>query len=229
MRQGRAINGRSLSTNIIGLVSLAGVAILLMSGCSSTGKKSANNGVSQVERPERIISSPAERHGGHTLDTYPSLFSDHKPSRVGESVTVLILEEASSSTSADTSTSKSTGFAARLQTNSSSNSADLSLENNSAGAGAINREGRLVASVSATVEQILPTGELVIYGEQKIEFNNEVQHIRIVGHIRPEDISRDNTVLSSRISEAEITYKGDGLLGNRQKPGFITRTLNKLF
>jgi flagellar L-ring protein precursor FlgH len=164
-----------------------------------------------------------------TLYTMPSLVSDHRAHGVGQSVTVLIYEQATSITSAATSTSKSTDVSGRIESTNTLETAGVGIENSSKGEGAIRRNGSLVASVSATVTEVLPTGGLVIHGEQKIEFNDETQYIRVAGHIRPEDISADNTVLSSRIAKAQITYVGDGLLGRRQKPGLITRFFNWLF
>lgn len=165
----------------------------------------------------------------HTLDTFPSLVSDHRPYEAGQLLTVLISEEATSTTSADTNTSKSVDVAGRVDINRRLDVGNVNIENNSAGQGSISRKGRLIASVSATVEEVLPTGELRIFGEQTINFNDETQRIRVAGLVRPEDISGDNTVLSSRIAQAEITHVGDGLLGSRQKPGWITRIFNWLF
>lgn len=169
-------------------------------------------------------------HGDEkTLDSMPSLVSDLRAHRVGQNVTVLIYEQASSTTSAGTTTSKSMDISGQIKSTDKVDVGGVSLENNSKGEGAISRKGSLMASVSATVTEVLPTGELTIRGEQKIEFNNEVQYIKVSGRIRPEDISADNTILSSRIAEAQITYVGDGLLGSRQKPGWITRFFNWLF
>ncbi len=47
--------------------------------------------------------------------------------------------------------------------------------------------------------------------------------------MRPEDISSDNTVISTRIADAKIKYIGDGLLSDREKPGILTRFFNWLF
>jgi flagellar L-ring protein precursor FlgH len=164
-----------------------------------------------------------------TIYTMPSLVSDHRAHGVGHNVTVLIYEQATSTTSAATSSSKSTDVSGRIESTDSLETAGVGIENSSKGEGAISRKGSLIASVSATVTQVLPTGGLVIHGEQKIEFNDETQYISVAGQIRPEDIRADNTVLSSRIVQAEITYVGDGLLGRRQKPGLITRFFNWLF
>jgi flagellar L-ring protein precursor FlgH len=164
-----------------------------------------------------------------TLDSMPSLVSDHRAHSVGQNVTVLIYEQAESTTSAGTTTTKSMDISGQIKTTDDLNLGGVSLENNAKGEGSINRTGSLMASVSATVTDVLPTGELKIRGEQKIEFNNEIQYIKVSGHIRPDDIRADNTVLSSRIADAQITYVGDGLLGSRQKPGWITRFFNWLF
>ncbi|TQV73405.1 flagellar basal body L-ring protein FlgH [Exilibacterium tricleocarpae] len=185
------------------------------------------------QQPEREAVGPAAwpapATGAKTLRNFPSLVSDHRAVGVGQSVTILIVEEASSTTSADTRTRKSMDVAGRLEKTDNLDFGNLELRNNSDASGSISRQGSLVASVSAVVEQVLPNGELLVRGEQRIEFNNETQHIRVSGRIRPEDISRDNTVLSTRIAAAEISYLGDGLLGSRQRPGFLTRFFNWVF
>ncbi|MEE8058573.1 MAG: flagellar basal body L-ring protein FlgH [Pseudomonadales bacterium] len=209
---------------VIRCLSIMG-AMLLLSACGMFSREP--EGISQdfKDLPSSVMDKPTEQ----TLDNFPSLVSDHRAYGVGQSLTVLILEEASSVTSAASSSSKSLGVAGRLDKKTGFEVGSLDVENRSEGAGSISRQGRLLASVSATVQQVLPSGELVIYGEQKINFNNETQHIRITGRVRPEDISGDNIVLSSRIAQADITYRGDGLLGSRQQPGIITRVFNWLF
>jgi flagellar L-ring protein precursor FlgH len=199
--------------------------MLLMSACSMTKQQVVETSSQESYQPEPMVESAQVK----TLDNFPSLISDHKPYKVGQSLTVMIFEEATSATSAGTQTNKSTAVSARLADSANSHQGSLSLGNNAEGSGEINREGRLVASVSATVQQVFTTGEMLIFGEQKIAFNNETQYIRVSGRVRPEDISSDNVVLSSRISQAEITYKGDGLLGSRQQPGVITEMFNWLF
>jgi flagellar L-ring protein precursor FlgH len=46
--------------------------------------------------------------------------------------------------------------------------------------------------------------------------------------VRPIDVTETNTILSSRIAEAKISYVGDGLLGEKQRPGILTRFLSWL-
>ncbi|MEW8119974.1 MAG: flagellar basal body L-ring protein FlgH, partial [Candidatus Thiodiazotropha sp.] len=107
--------------------------------------------------------------------------------------------------------------------------ATLGIGNDSSGGGTINRTGRLMASVSVTIEKILDNGEMVVKGEQSIEFNNENQFIHVEGRVRPEDISAENTVLSTRLADAKIRYVGEGLLGRSQEPGLVTKFFNWIF
>ena len=160
---------------------------------------------------------------------YSSLHMDKKNLKKGSIVTVLIYEQASASTSAGTNTDRSSGLSVAGRDTHSTKRAGIDLDTNFDGEGTISREGRLIASVSVTVEEVLDNGEMKIKGKQLIEFNNEKQHIALEGRIRPEDVTADNTVLSTRIADAHLTYVGDGLLGKQQQPGILSRMLNWLF
>lgn len=171
---------------------------------------------------------------GETLfeaSQYKSLVGDHRSYRVGQTLTVLILEQASAATSADSESNKSFSFSGAIEGNGpkNRNAGSIDLNNDFQGGGTVSRTGRLVASVSVTVKEILPSGEMRIEGEQLIHFNEEQQHIRVSGRVRTEDISPDNTVVSNRIADSTIDYIGDGLLGGHQKPGVITQFFNWLF
>ena len=176
-------------------------------------------GLSQVVNAESLYDE----------DTYQALVSDKRSEQVGQSLTVLIYEEATSSTSAGTDANRSTGFSASLDDGYTEKELGVGINSNTNGGGTINREGKLIARVTVTITKKLEHGEIEIAGEQLIEFNEEKQHIRLTGRVRKEDISAQNTILSTRIADAKITYVGDGLLGRRQKEGVLSRFFNWLF
>ena len=161
--------------------------------------------------------------------SYRSLTRDHRAHDVGESLTVLIYEQASAASSADTDTSKDLDLTGRLSGNYSDHRGSFELSNNFSGGGAISRSGNLVASISVTVTEVMPNGEMKVSGGQWIQLNEEQQRIEVNGRVRPEDISVNNTIPSTRLADAHIDYIGDGLLGGRQKPGILTRVFNWLF
>ena len=176
-----------------------------------------------------IVNSSVFAESLYNEQTYRPLINDHRARAVGEILTVLIYETASSTTSAESDTNKSTDMSINAGYDDTVHDASLGIGNNSGGGGTINRTGRLMASVSVTIESILPNGEMQLKGEQSIEFNNENQFIHIEGRIRPEDISTDNTVLSTRLADAKIRYVGEGLLGRSQEPGYLTKFFNWIF
>lgn len=169
---------------------------------------------------------------------YVGLVSDPTANRVGQSLTVLVYEQATAATSADRETNKSVDISGEFEevtARDGERNTDAfgryggEVAARSEGGGTISRSGRLVASVSVTVIGVEPSGELRVAGQQMIEFNEETQTIRIEGRVRPQDISTDNTVISTRLADANISYVGDGLLGRQQKPGLLTRILGWFF
>ncbi len=58
--------------------------------------------------------------------------------------------------------------------------------------------------------------------------NEEKQEIALSGRVRPYDILANNTVLSSRLADATISYVGEGLLAEQQRPGILSRLLRWL-
>jgi flagellar L-ring protein precursor FlgH len=103
---------------------------------------------------------------------------------------------------------------------------EVSLEEDFSGGGRIERSGKLVAQLTVVVEAIEGNGDLLVKGSQEIELNNEKQRIFLEGRVRPEDIGPNNTVLSTRLSQATISYTGKGLLAEKQRPGVLTRFLS---
>ncbi len=163
--------------------------------------------------------------------SYSPLHSDQRNLQKGSIVTVLIYEQASASTSAGSETERDTGLSASIRGTDplSTESGSIDLSSTFEGNGSTSRQGRLIASVSVSVQEIYDNGEILIKGKQLIEFNEEKQHIELQGRIRADDVSAENTILSTRIADAHIVYVGDGLLGRQQKPGILSRVLGWVF
>jgi flagellar L-ring protein precursor FlgH len=64
-------------------------------------------------------------------------------------------------------------------------------------------------------------------GSREVTINAETQLITLSGIIRPRDISSDNVILSTYISDARISYSGTGVIDERQRPGWLANILNK--
>jgi flagellar L-ring protein precursor FlgH len=172
-----------------------------------------------------------------------SVFSDHKAKNVGDIVTIIISEESSASKEATTSTGRSTNMSASIPNllgfeNSSliadsnldlSNLVSSDFSNKFDGEGTTTRKGTLTASLTTQVVGRYPNGNLKIRGGKEVMVNNEVQIIYLTGIIRPVDITAANTIPSTKILNARISYTGQGSIADKQQPGWLMRTLDNVW
>jgi len=154
--------------------------------------------------------------------------TDHRAFRPGDSLTVVVTEIASATSTAKTTTNKDGTVSAKLSKKNDTFDLSTGLGDSFDGGGKTERTGRLLAKITVTVLSVDERGSLNIKGEQTIDVNNERQSISLTGRVRPQDIGPDNTVESSRITDARIEYIGDGVLAEKQRPGILTRILSWL-
>ena len=72
---------------------------------------------------------------------------------------------------------------------------------------------------------VLANGNLVVRGEKQMALSEGTEVIQVSGIIRPDDISRNNTVLSRRLTNAQFIYRGTGDIANASRAGWGTRAL----
>lgn len=156
-----------------------------------------------------------------------SFFADRRAVATGDVLTIVITEVATVTTRARTETGKREAVdASLLDAGGDHDEVAADFNTTFSGGGQIERSGRLLATLAVTVYEVLPNGNLAVRGEQVIAVNNEEQRIVVHGVIRPEDIGPDNTISSTRVSDARIELVGDGLLARKQRPGLITRFMS---
>jgi flagellar L-ring protein precursor FlgH len=169
------------------------------------------------------------------------LFIDPKARRVGDIVTISVVETSTASNAADTNTSRNSSISAQISNllglenydrfPSGSGfdpfgSIEASANSTFKGAGVTNRSGNLAASITARVTEVMPNGNLKILGVREITINKEKQFLTLTGVIRPTDISSENIILSTYISDAKILYTGTGVVNERQTPGWLARVFD---
>jgi flagellar L-ring protein FlgH len=82
--------------------------------------------------------------------------------------------------------------------------------------------------LAAEVIEQRPNGHLVILGTQRIRVNHEIRDLRLHGIVRPEDITRDNTITHEKIAAADIVYTGRGQVTATTKPRWGSQLLDIL-
>ncbi len=215
---------------------------LLLSGCAAEVQQ-------LVERQplEEIKPAPPEKptDGSLWTSSAASMFNDQTARHVGDIVTVTIAEQASASKQAKTNTGRTSDMSAAIPTffglegsrflsNQSnpvvpSNLVKAQFSNSFAGEGTTSRSEELKASLTTQVVETYPNGQLKIRGGKEVMVNDEVQVIYLTGIIRPQDIAADNTIESSHILNARISYTGKGAISDKQKPGWAMRIIDNIW
>ncbi len=205
------------------------VLVLFLAGCATqSAKKSAIlETETHVCKKETSVKKPEYKDYSLLQEPYSrkSLFSDHRAMEVGDILTVRIVESASASGEADTSTSRKNTFSGILENffglnlhghNKLSGKNEMTFE----GKGKTKRNDQFTATITVKVVDVLPNGNLRIEGKRDLIINNEHRYIILKGIVRPEDISYNNEVLSTYVADAEVVYKGKGVIARRQGPGW---------
>ena len=167
------------------------------------------------------------------------LFEDIKSRRVGDLLTVTLVEATAAKKQADMNASKKMDFAATgtvpsifgvasqalLGGNAAVNSS-YSLDRANVGAGKADQSNSLTGGISVTVVEVLPNGNLRVRGEKRVTLNDGSEYIRVSGIVRPIDVSVSNTIPSTLIADATIMYTGDGGMADTSKMGWFSRLIN---
>jgi flagellar L-ring protein precursor FlgH len=109
------------------------------------------------------------------------------------------------------------------------NLVDLDSETLSKGTGSVTRDEEISLMIAAAITQIMPNGNMVIYGRQEVRVNFEVRDLEVAGVIRPEDVSSTNTITYEKIAEARISYGGRGQLTDVQQPRYGQQLCDIIF
>jgi len=96
------------------------------------------------------------------------------------------------------------------------------------GGGDISNSQSVSARAAVLVIDVLPNGNLVVEGVRIVTFSGETQYVVLHGLVRPDDIARDNSVVSTNIADAKVEFYAEGALSDAQKRGWLSKVYEKL-
>ncbi|MEW6519952.1 MAG: flagellar basal body L-ring protein FlgH [Thermodesulfobacteriota bacterium] len=215
--------------------------LLLLAGCVSTTDPVRTTMPDRYSLPEVRTRQLAPQEGSLYSEQALDLYKDSRACRVGDILTVEIVETSNGSKYARTKTERESSVAAGItqffgfeKWLSSKNpnfipsdkSLEVDLQNDFEGKGTTERNSTVTATLSARVIDVTLEGNLVIQGYREVRVNNETQYIILSGLVRPQDVSPDNSIQSTNIADARIEYSGVGVLNDKQQPGWLARGLD---
>jgi len=230
------------------LVIVIGVGSMGTWGCMSGSQKDLAGPVVMPEgssnrsalQPEFASARPSE--GSLWMKQTGSMFEDSMAAHVGDTIIVDIIENSSSSMDVNTDASRKTAMDIGVPTinllGKTSNFGAAAgatkligtdFSNSFEGEATSDRSGQVTASIAARITEVLPNGNLSLFGRRAMKVNNEVQYITVAGIVRPQDISASNRVKSTYLADSRIEYYGKGALADKQKPGWGTRIIDNIW
>lgn len=227
------------------------VAILVMGlalGACSSGKEP--NPTMPAMAPVQTYTEPEERFGNpgsiFTESASGLLFEDTRARRVGDIVLIKIVESTTAKSKADTTTerkgSNDIGVSAAFGRSNISPfigglggkiGADpiIGTHTNSKheATGETKRENNVSATIGGRVVNVLPNAILEVAGMREIKVNGETEYMVVRGLVRQSDVLSDNSVLSTQLANSSIEYYGEGVLADKQNPGWLTRLIDMIW
>jgi flagellar L-ring protein precursor FlgH len=221
-------------SRVLKVLALSGIAVL--AGCVSPPPK-VNDPYYAPVLPRTPLPAASNNGSIYQAGFEQGLYSDRKAFRVGDIITVTLAEKTSASKSANSKVGKDSSnsiglsslFGSSLTANNPLGGADLSLNAGYKGTRATNGSAKadqgnsLTGSITVTVADVLPNGIVSVRGEKWLTLNTGQELVRIAGLIRADDIATDNTVSSTRVADARITYSGTGSFAEASQPGWLDR------
>ena len=212
---------------------LAAAALLALAGCAMQPSHDDTAWAPTLPEQPQVAAAPADGAIYHDAQGM-ELFADPRAHRAGDILTIVLVESTQASKKASTSTSKKdkadvaapTIMGKDLTINGNPLSVGLDSERNFDGSGSSSQSNQLTGQITVTVAQRLSNGNLIVRGEKWLTINQGQELVRIAGIVRPQDIGQDNTVASTRVADARISYTGRGTLADANTRGWLSRFFN---
>jgi flagellar L-ring protein precursor FlgH len=182
--------------------------------------------------PEEIPAASATNGAIYQSGHDQELFDNAVARRVGDILTIQLLESTAATKSAVTTTKKDTtttlpgaNILGGALTIHGRNVLSGSLADSSAfdGEGTSAQSNQLTGYISVTVAKRLANGNLLVRGQRWFALNQGSEYVQIQGIVRPMDIGPDNIVPSYSVADASISYGGQGALDDSNTKSWLAR------
>lgn len=215
--------------------------LVVLAGCATPSKPTPGDPRYSPVMP--VAPAPASKAAGsiYASGAGISLWEDKRARRIGDIITVFLDEKTISSKSNKTDITKEDSLDMNVDSimgvepsfhmpgfpnKRFTLGADAQNNREFAGDAGSDQSNRLVGQISVTVAEVLSNGVMVVRGEKWMTLSQGDEFIRLEGLLRPSDIAPDNTVISSRMADARITYSATGALADAQEQGWASRVFN---
>jgi len=212
---------------------VAAVAVLLLGACSSVRAPQVQVAPVPLPRPQVVATTPAPPASPGAIfqgQAYRPLFEDIRARAVGDLLTVSIQENTTARQRSNTSVNRAgsvegaitglpfvtTPILPRARIGASSS-------NDSASKGESGSDNLFTGTITATVVEVLPNGNLLVVGEKQVGVNQTIDSLRFSGVVDPRSIRPGNSVASTQVADVRVEFRGKGDIDRAMTVGLLQR------
>ena len=158
------------------------------------------------------------------------LFEDRRARQVGDTLTINLVERTTAQKTANANASRGSSFSGGINSITrlpfrglTGIGADASADSDFSGSGGAAANNAFTGTITVTVIEVYPNGNLLVSGEKQVAINQGDEFIRFSGVINPNTVTTSNTVQSTQVADARIEYRGSGFIDESQRMGWLHR------
>ena len=208
-----------------------GIATLL-TGCVTTTPSTMTHQPMTV-RPEPRPPAGATQGAIYNTASARPLFEDRRARFVGDIITINVIEKTAASKNSQNTAERTHEMESGITTiaglplKSLQGTTFAAGSNNSFnGKGQNTSTNDFTSTITCTVIEVLPNGNLLVSGEKQIGLKDGEEFIRFSGVVNPNTITGANTVQSVQVADARLEYRANGFLDTTTAMGWLARFFN---
>jgi flagellar L-ring protein precursor FlgH len=211
---------------------LTAVVAISLGGCSVFVPKVDMPVQTHVDqKPPAQLAMAAPTGGLYSAATYTPLFEDLRARHVGDILVVQVSEKIDANQKNSMSASRTDSATLALPSlkglfgigNGNAINTSANGSKNFNGKGETTNANDLTGTLTVTVSDVLPNGNLRVVGEKQIGTNRDVEYLKFSGVVSPSTIQAGNVVSSSQVADARVEYRGKGVMDSATTMGWLSR------
>jgi flagellar L-ring protein precursor FlgH len=204
-------------------------ALAMISGCATVEPTTITQYPTSA-RPQPVAVAAPSNGAIFQPGAYRPMFEDYRARHVGDTLTIRITENSNANKKSSNESSKSGSASASIERLfgvqdstldrfgvAASNSREF--ENNDASSS----QNNFNSTLTATVIEVLPNGNLVVAGEKQVALDAGIEYIRFSGVVNPRNINASNSVTSTQIADVRAEYRSSAQVDKSQIFSALTR------
>jgi len=209
---------------------LAAILLAALGACQSGGQVQVHQPLTARALPPAALGKPSDGAIFRGTAGYRPLFEDRRPRMVGDTVVIVINESLTATQTTASSAERTTansitapavvGFPFKTMQGATVTGTG---ENKLNSTGQASNANVFTGTMTCTVIDILPNGNLLVAGERQIGISSNAEFVRFSGVVSPEAIQVGNQVSSTQVADVRLEYVGRGYIDQAQSMPWLQR------